>query len=66
MDVKDTRSSYPLRVDPKLLEKARFIASTEGRSLNKQIERLLMRMVGSYEAKHGEIEVSVDDDSDKK
>lgn len=53
----DKRPSYPLRVDKKLLEKARYVAEYDGRSLNKQIERLLVRMVKNFEAKHGEIEI---------
>lgn len=52
------RYHYSLYTSKALIEKARFVANHDGRSLNKQIERLLMNMVKTFEAKHGEIETS--------
>lgn len=48
---------YTLRIDKHLLEKVKFIAETEGRSANKEIERLIKNHVDSYEKTNGKIDV---------
>lgn len=51
---------YPLRVEKETLEKAKFIAKENGRSLNKEIEFLLKNLVKEYESKNGVISVKLD------
>lgn len=46
---------YTLRIDRELFGKFRYIAESEGRSANKQIEQFMKRYVREFEAKHGEI-----------
>ncbi len=48
---------YTLRVDRELFAKFRYIAESEGRSANKQIEQYLKKVVAKYESTHGEIEL---------
>ncbi len=47
---------YTLRVDRGLFEKFRYVAESEGRSANKEIEQLLKRRVAKYEREFGTIE----------
>ncbi len=47
---------YTLRVDRRLFEKFRYVAESEGRSANKEIEQLLKRRVAKYEREFGTIE----------
>jgi len=51
---------YTLRVDRRLFEKFRYVAESEGRSANKEIEQFLKRHVAAYEQDHGPIPVSTD------
>lgn len=46
---------YTLRVNRELFGKFRYIAESEGRSANKQIEQFMKRFVQDFENKHGEI-----------
>ena len=46
---------YTLRVDRLLFKKFRYIAESEGRSANKEIEQYLKRRVAKYEQANGEI-----------
>ncbi len=48
---------YTLRVDRVLFQKFRYVAESEGRSANKEIEQFLKRHVQSFEEKHGEIKL---------
>ena len=48
-------TNYPLRVNPELMEKLKVIATENGRSLNKEIEQLIIRYVREYETDYGEI-----------
>lgn len=52
---------YTLRIDRLLFEKFRYIADSEGRSANREIEQYIKRAVAEYEAKHGKIEVGEDE-----
>lgn len=46
---------YPLRIESKLMEKFKVIAKQNGRSVNKEIEQMIISYVASYEKEHGEI-----------
>lgn len=46
---------YTLRVDRTLFQKFRYIADSEGRSANKEIEQYLKKCVAAYEKEHGKI-----------
>ena len=46
---------YTLRVDPTLLAKIAFIAQENDRSTNKEIERILKKVVADYEKENGPI-----------
>ena len=46
---------YTLRVDRELFRKFRYIAESEGRSANREIEQYLKKRVALYEEKHGKI-----------
>ncbi len=46
---------YTLRVDRELFRKFRYIADSEGRSANREIEQFIKKRVAEYEREHGEI-----------
>ena len=48
---------YTLRVDRVLFQKFRYIAESEGRSANKEIEQYLKKRVAEYESEFGTIEI---------
>ena len=48
---------YTLRVDRLYFQKFRYIAESEGRSANKEIEQYIKRRVAEFEAAYGKIEV---------
>lgn len=48
---------YTLRVDRLLFRKFRYIAESEGRSANKEIEQYLKKRVAEYEQTNGKIEI---------
>ncbi len=49
---------YTLRVDRLLFQKFRYIAESEGRLANKEIEQYLKKRVAEYEAANGKIEIN--------
>lgn len=51
---------YTLRVDRVLFQKFRYIAESEGRSANKEIEQYLKRCVTQYEKENGKIPLAYD------
>lgn len=51
---------YPLRVERLILEKFKTIAKANGRSVNKEIEQIMIAAVAAYEKEHGEIKVNLD------
>ncbi|MEL4106935.1 TraY domain-containing protein [Oscillospiraceae bacterium WX1] len=53
--MKDNLSRYTLRVTANLLEKLGYIAEFEGRTKNKEIERLIKKRIDEFEAEHGVI-----------
>ncbi|WP_367379709.1 Arc family DNA-binding protein [Anaerotruncus massiliensis (ex Togo et al. 2019)] len=48
---------FTLRISPRLMQKLRYIAEGNGRSVNKETEALIKAHVEAYEKKHGPIEV---------
>lgn len=52
---------YTLRISQILLDKMSYIANFEGRSKNKEIERLIKNYVTEFEKEHGKIDVSHDE-----
>ena len=51
---------YTLRVDRFLFKKFRYIAESEGRSANKEIEQYLKKRVAQFEEENGKIEIEDD------
>ncbi len=51
---------YTLRVDRTLFKKFRYVAESEGRSANKEIEQFLKKHVAEFENKYGKIDISTD------
>lgn len=49
---------YTLRVDRLLFQKFRYIAESEGRSANKEIEQFLKKRVAEFERENGTIPVN--------
>jgi len=46
---------YPLRVDKTIMDKFKVIAAANGRSVNKEIEQLILRHIEAWEKEHGTI-----------
>ncbi|MGX8709696.1 TraY domain-containing protein [Clostridium sp. KNHs216] len=55
--MEDKLLRYTLRVDRAFFQKFRYIAESEGRSANKEIEQYIKKRVSEFEAIHGKIEV---------
>ncbi len=55
--MEDKLLRYTLRVDRVLFKKFRYIAGSEGRSANKEIEQYLKKKVAEFEKKNGKIEL---------
>jgi len=53
---------YTLRVDRVLFKKFRYIAESEGRSANKEIEQFIKKCVAEYEREHGKIDTTSKED----
>lgn len=51
--MKDTLPRYTLRVSRELLDKVAYIAHSEGRTKNKEIEHVLLDHVQHYEEENG-------------
>ncbi|NLA76241.1 MAG: TraY domain-containing protein [Clostridiales bacterium] len=56
--MEDKLLRYTLRVDRLLFKKFRYIAESEGRSANKEIEQFLKKRVAEYEKEHGKIDTT--------
>lgn len=48
---------FSLRIHPVIMEKMKFIAKNNGRSLNKEIEQILKWVIDDYERKCGRIDL---------
>lgn len=55
--MEDKLLRYTLRVDRILFKKFRYIAESEGRSANKEIEQFLKKRVAQFESENGKIEI---------
>ena len=53
--MKDSLPRYTLRVPQILLDKIGYIAASEGRTKNKELEHLLQKRIAEFEEKHGKI-----------
>lgn len=51
---------YTLRTNKEIIEKLKYIADSEGRSGNKEIEQLIKKHIDNYEKKHGIIKLDND------
>jgi len=58
----DKMVRYTLRVDRLLFKKFRYVAGSEARSANKEIEQFMRRHVAEFESKYGKIEVSLEEE----
>lgn len=56
--MEDKLLRYTLRVDRVFFRKFRYIAESEGRSANKEIEQYIKKRVSEFEATYGKIEVN--------
>ncbi|HWR24189.1 MAG TPA: hypothetical protein VN366_12005 [Feifaniaceae bacterium] len=54
--MKDSLSRYTLRVSPIMLNKLGYIAEFEGRTKNKELERMIKKRIEEFEAVHGTID----------
>lgn len=57
--MKNMSKDYPqtgIRVKPEIMDKFRAIAEFNGRSMNKEIEQLILKHVQEFEDKFGEID----------
>ena len=61
--MEDKLLRYTLRVDRVLFQKFRYIAESEGRSANKEIEQYLKRRVAEFERENGKIPVTPANDN---
>ena len=52
---------FTLRIHPLIMEKMKYIAETNGRSVNKEIEQILKWVISDYENKRGRIHVDEQD-----
>lgn len=48
---------YPLRVDKSIMDKFKFLANENGRSVNKEIEILMRKAIFDFEKDYGLIPV---------
>ncbi|MCI9677891.1 MAG: hypothetical protein HFF77_02800 [Oscillospiraceae bacterium] len=53
--MKDSLPRYTLRVPQILLDKIGYIAASEGRTKNKELEQLMRKRIAEFEEKHGKI-----------
>lgn len=58
---KDDLARYTLRVPKEILDKFGHIAEYNGRTKNKELERMIMARIAAYEQKHGEIVIEKED-----
>ena len=49
---------FTLRTDRLLFQKFRYIAESEGRSANKELEQYIKKRVAAFEAEHGKIDIN--------
>lgn len=47
--------TFTLRTTRETIDKLKYIAESNGRSANKEIEQLILELIKTYEKEHGEI-----------
>ena len=52
---------FTLRIHPLIMKKMKYIAETNGRSVNKEIEQILKWVISDYENKRGRIHIDEQD-----
>ena len=52
-------SKFTLRIDQQTLEKLRYIADNNFRTVNKELEMIIKAHIAAYETKNGEIKVDL-------
>ena len=53
--MKDNLSRYTLRISKELLDKLAYVADYDGRTKNREIERLIKIRIAKFEKEHGTI-----------
>ena len=53
---------FTFRVDSEVLEKLRYIADSNFRTVNKELEMIVNQHIAKYEREHGAIPLSADED----
>ena len=53
---------FTFRVDAEVLEKLRYIADSNLRTVNKELEMIVKQHIAKYEKEHGAIPLSADED----
>ena len=54
-------SRFTLRIHPLIMAKMKYIAETNGRSVNKEIEQILKWVISDFENKRGRIHIDEED-----
>lgn len=52
-------SKFTLRIDQQTLEKFRYIADNNFRTVNKELEMIIKAHIAAYETKNGEIKIDL-------
>lgn len=55
------QSRFTLRIHPLIMAKMKYIAETNGRSVNKEIEQILKWVIDDFENKRGRIHIDEED-----
>lgn len=58
--MKDPLPRYTFRVNRLLLDKLRFVARYDGRTINGELEYLARQRIAAFEKEHGPIDLSKD------
>ena len=53
----DKNVKFTLRTEEEILKKFRYVAEYDGRSMNRELERLVKRHIAEFEKEQGEITV---------
>jgi hypothetical protein len=57
--VSSNTSKFTLRIDQQILEKFRYIADNNFRTVNKELEMIIKAHIIAYETKNGQIKVDL-------
>ena len=56
--MKDSLPRFTLRIPQVLLDKLEYVADSEGRTKNKELEQLIKKRIAEFEETHGKIDLS--------